>query len=101
MVTYKGSRKCLSGGQPVTKDGEILDPGPSIAVHNHAPEFNWGYGGSGPAQLALALLLDVTKDRGLSDQLHQLFKEQFVAGWGDNWEISTKEILDWVATRVG
>jgi hypothetical protein len=30
----------------------------SLKIWNHSPDgFNWGYGGSGPAQLALALLL--------------------------------------------
>lgn len=100
MVIYKGSRQCLTGHQPVTRNGEHLDPGPSIAVHNHAPEFNWGYGGSGPAQLALALLLDATKDEELSDQLHQPFKEQFVANCGDEWEITDMQILAWVAGKV-
>ena len=32
-----------------------------MRVRNHSPtRFSWGYGGSGPAQLALALLLELT-----------------------------------------
>ena len=39
-------------------DGECLDPLPSQGVVNHSPDgFNWSYGGSGPSQLALAILL--------------------------------------------
>jgi hypothetical protein len=39
-------------------DGKELSPAQSLKVFNHSPDgFNWGYGGSGPAQLALALLL--------------------------------------------
>jgi hypothetical protein len=35
----------------------------SQAVVNHSPTgFSWGYGGSGPAQLALALLLELTTE---------------------------------------
>src|SRR5262245_55620958 len=35
----------------------------SQAVFNHSPDgFAWGYGGSGPAQLALAILLDALDD---------------------------------------
>jgi len=42
-------------------DGKELDPEPSQKIHNHSPDgFNWGYGGSGPAQLALAVVLKVT-----------------------------------------
>jgi uncharacterized protein DUF6166 len=38
-----------------------LRPGRSQRVRNHSPDgFNWGYGGSGPAQLTLALLLELT-----------------------------------------
>lgn len=39
-------------------DGVELLPGPSQKVYNHSPDgFNWGYGGSGPAQLSLAIML--------------------------------------------
>lgn len=42
-------------------DGELLDPRPSQKVYNHSSDgFNWGYGGSGPAQLALAIVLKLT-----------------------------------------
>ncbi len=39
-------------------NGKELLPGRSQKIVNHSPDgFNWGYGGSGPAQLALAILL--------------------------------------------
>jgi hypothetical protein len=42
-------------------DERELSPERSQAVINHSPTgFAWGYGGSGPAQLALALLLELT-----------------------------------------
>ena len=42
-------------------DGEELDPKPSQEYKNHSPDgFNWGYGGSGPAQLALAIIMKLT-----------------------------------------
>lgn len=50
----------------------------------------------GPAQLALALLLDVTGDPDVASRLHQQFKEDFVARWGDSWSITHTEILAWV-----
>jgi hypothetical protein len=44
-------------------DGELLDPKPSQEVYNHSPDgFNWGYEGSGPAQLAMAVILKITGD---------------------------------------
>lgn len=44
------------GGFDVWVDGEILSPKKSQKICNHSPDgFSWGYGGSGPAQLALGL----------------------------------------------
>ena len=40
-------------------NGKELFPERSQKHINHSPDgFNWGYGGSGPAQLALAILLE-------------------------------------------
>ena len=55
--TLQGTAKT----RQVFLDGKELDPGPSQKYHNHSPDgFNWGYGGSGPAQLALAIMLEIT-----------------------------------------
>jgi Family of unknown function (DUF6166) len=44
-------------------DGKPLTPARSLRLVNHSPTgFSWGYGGSGPAQLALAVLLEVTDE---------------------------------------
>jgi hypothetical protein len=60
-------------------NGKLLKPGPSQKVWNHSPDgFNWGYGGSGPAQLALAILL-LFVDPETAQQYHQDFKFCFVA----------------------
>lgn len=70
-------------------DGKWLDPKPSQKVCNHSPDgFNWGYGGSGPAQLALAIKLKLT---GKPDG-YQNFKFDFVAGLpqGEDFEVEFK-----------
>jgi hypothetical protein len=57
-------------------DGNRLSPGPSQKLRNHSPDgFNWGYGGSGPAQLALAIILELT---GKADG-YQDFKWRVIA----------------------
>jgi len=58
-------------------DGIYLSPKRSQKVWNHSPDgFNWGYGGSGPAQLALAIMLELTgKPDGYQD-----FKWKVIAG---------------------
>lgn len=45
----------------VFMDGKHLSPTVSQQFRNHSPDgFNWGYGGSGPAQLALAVMIRAT-----------------------------------------
>lgn len=72
--------KVKDGQRTVTVDGSLLLPDRSQALRNHSPDgFAWGYEGSGPAQLALALLLH----SGLNDQIalhvHQAFKREVIA----------------------
>lgn len=96
MKTYRGTRS-IHGRVSVTVNGAPLPPARSWAVRNHSPDgFNWSYSGSGPAQLALALLLDATGDPELAQGHYQDFKRQFVAGWGDAWEVTDAEIREWL-----
>jgi len=47
---------------------------------SHSPSgFEWGYGGSGPAQLALALLLDYTDDEEVALAEYKAFKTEVVS----------------------
>ncbi len=72
-------RHTLSGDAEIREvylDGKYLDPKPSQKLHNHSPDgYNWGYGGSGPAQLALAIVLKLT---GKTDG-YQEFKSRVIA----------------------
>lgn len=102
-IRYSGKRVSECGHQPVYKqilpDGELteLSPVPSQKLYNHSPDgFQWGYGGSGPAQLALAILLDVTGDPETTSRYSQDFKCDFVAKWGENWEVTSDVILAWI-----
>ena len=48
-------------------------------IVNHSPVgFDWGYGGSGPADLALNILLLFT-DKRTAEELHQVFKWDYIA----------------------
>jgi len=81
-------------------DGVPLDPRPSQLVWNHSPDgFNWGYGGSGPAQLALAILLKVGLSDGRAARLHQEFKDDFIAGAKDGDAIPISSVMEWIAQR--
>lgn len=72
-----------------------------LDLRNHSPTgFSWGYHGSGPAQLALALLADAT---GLDDQAlshYQQFKHEVVSRWPAEWTITAKEINDWLCQKL-
>jgi hypothetical protein len=65
---------------------------------NHSPDgFAWGYGGSGPAQLAYAILFDLTGDRDKSQQFYQLYKWSVVARLPrEPWTVTASSILDWL-----
>lgn len=77
--------------------GRPLALQPSMRLRNHSPTgFEWGYGGSGPSQLALALLLDATGDRDFATRCYHWFKWAVVACWGETWQITAGEIRGWV-----
>ena len=67
---------------------------PRLDLWNHSPTgFEWGYGGSGPAQLALALLADHLGDDRKAVELHQPFKWAVVAKLPkQGWTLTTEQI---------
>jgi hypothetical protein len=90
-----------SWNTPVLVDGEPLDLAASQKVYNHSPDgFAWGYNGSGPAQLALAILTRHT-DPETALQLHQQFKQDFVARWPQAGPLNEEiPLRDWLATHA-
>ena len=72
---------------------------PRLDLHNHSPTgFEWGYGGSGPSQLALALLADALGDDETAQQLYQQFKWAVVCKLGASWTLSASHIREVVET---
>lgn len=65
-----------------------------LEVCNHSPTgFEWGYHGSGPAQLALALLIEHLEDTEQALAQHQSFMQYVIARLPfDGWSLTTKEI---------
>lgn len=62
-------------------NGKEIFPSKSQKVYNHSPDgFNWGYAGSGPAQLALAICIELfgSKDYWLRYNYHD-FKFNHIA----------------------
>lgn len=97
-IRYVGTR--VRGRTRVTAyPGERkLTPSRSLQVERHSPAgFEWGYGGSGPAQLALAILLDYTDDVAVARRNYQQFKREVVSqlectGKAGTWTLSAEAI---------
>jgi len=68
------------------------------AIVKHSPTgFAWGYGGSGPADLALNILYAVTGSRELAMQHYQQFKWDFIAPMPkQGGTIRRDDILAWL-----
>jgi hypothetical protein len=97
-VEYVGMR--VDGTPVVLKltAHERLTPNRSHNLVRHSPAgFDWGYVGSGPAQLACALLLDYTDDETVTQQHHIQFRDDVVSqlvcdGPADCWHLTGKDI---------
>ena len=82
MKQYEGKRN--GNAADVTVNGQPLNP--RLDLWNHSlTGFEWGYAGSGPAQLALALLADC-----LSDEQDAVVAGLPYAGW----TLTEEEILE-------
>lgn len=92
---YKGAR-LNNDSTRVTVNGKCLK-------HHikHSPTgYEWGYCGSGPADLARCILINYFNGTKTSaDMYYQKFKFDLIAGWGDVWEITSEEISKWLSYR--
>jgi len=84
---------------------EIRERGPTrrrpldsrLDLFNRSPTgFEWGYGGSGPAQLALAILADHLGDDQKTVRLHQDFNWSVVAKLNCDGRLSSGDIERWL-----
>lgn len=84
-------------------DGIRISPARSLKYRNHSPDgFGWGYGGSGPSQLALAILLELTDDPQFAQKHYQDFKFEFIATLadpGEEYELDEEAVSDFVQIR--
>ncbi len=77
--TYHGAVELTRKGGHIVEvmegDARIRPLAPRLDLWNHSPSgFSWGYAGSGPAQLALALAADVLGDDARAVRIHQRLK---------------------------
>ena len=84
--------KDLPDGSP-----ELLPLQLSLKIADHSPDgFNWGFGGSGAAQLSLALLLNATSDPDISLKYYTYFEWDLVVKFEKKWTLLRSDILAWL-----
>lgn len=89
MKTYEGRRE--GSAAIVTANGRPLSL--RLDLSNHSPTgFEWGYCGSGPAQLALAILADHLGNDLDALEFYQRFKWAVVAGLPKHWTLTSRDI---------
>lgn len=98
---YSGKRTQGDGHQSVlvevTDDGVSRPLSPRLDLKEHSATLEWGYGMGGPAQLALAILADVTDDDAYAERHHQWFKLEIVSRFGwDEWGLRESQAWDWI-----
>lgn len=100
MRIFTGKR--TNNGAEVFVDGEILPLEPSLELYSHSPTgFEWGYGGSGPSQLALAILQHLYGD-SIALDYYQAFKHKFIVTAPQNdFVITSLEIDAWLKEKRG
>ena len=103
--TYVGRRTTLGTAVEVwsTPVGDLRSMScemlpPRLDLWNHSPiGLEWGYPGSGPAQLALAILADCTGDDIYAKAMHQGFKMSYVGSLPrEGWILVEDNIRGWV-----
>ena len=99
MKTYRGRR--LGSAEDLSGVEVTVDNRPLRHQVRHSPTgFEWGYLGSGPADLALNILWNFL-GKEPSRILYMDFKTRFVARWKDKWEITGQQIKDWIIKSYG
>lgn len=90
MKRYQGTRTPDGCRVVVFEDGNAPRPlDLRLDLRNHSPTgFEWGYGGSGPAQLALALAADLLGNDEKAQDVYQRLKFRLIGGLPhEGWEL--------------
>jgi len=85
-------------------NGNVFTNTPLTHIVRHSPDgFNFGYSGSGPADLALSILTDfckrTKKDIKIAEKNYQLFKDDFISCAKNKLRITGKEIEKWLGVK--
>lgn len=91
MKHYRGCR--LEDLTRVEVDGVPLPPREDLLRRNDAPAFEWGYQGSGPEHLAIAILAVHLGDDAQALEFARAFRDEAIAPlYGNEWEYTSRDI---------
>ncbi len=96
--TYVGERdkRGMCHVWVIGEDGDAFGLPLRLDLRNHSPTgFEWSYLGSGPAQLALALLADATGNDVVATKSYQHFKRAVISVLPRNktWRLTQDDIV--------
>ena len=94
---YAGHHKAQGVRVTVTRSGRTNPLDSRYDLRNNSPTgFAWGYNGSGPAQLALAILTDYfgakPGGKALAEALYQPFKFTVIVALPECWKMNFEEV---------
>lgn len=102
MLTIQGagnSRHC-DYDISVKENNAYVELDPRYDLRNHSPDgFSWGYGGSGPAQFALAILAKVTNDDEFALRHYQQFKAEVIAKLPPCFTLTSVQVDAWLSEK--
>ena len=101
---YAGTRREGVGSGVLISVGTSMTDIHSLRhIVRHSPTgMSWGYAGSGPADLALSILVDVFGRAELADLYYMEFKFDYVAAWlSDEWVVTSDDIDEWLKKKTG
>jgi hypothetical protein len=100
MKVYHGRRTEHGCAVDVEEDGECSLLNPRLDLRNHSPTgLEWGYSGSGPAQLALALAADVLGDDDRAQAVYQQMKFKLIGRLPhEEWVLTERQIREAIET---
>ena len=99
MKVFRGRKSGMDCVVEFDNDGYTtqLSLEKSLQVVDPSPDgFQWGYNGSGPAQLSTAILNEVTDDPEITRQYYVFFHKDHVFCWGDDFEINEFQVRDYL-----
>ena len=99
---YVGVRSSGPGAEGVSvsvlEDGVPRSLPLRLDLRDDSPHgFEWGFGSGGPAQLALAILADITGNDAYAVRHHHWFKLEVVGAlpW-EGWKLTEDQVRGWI-----